>query len=371
MKVNIQTIEIFKLNVEITIPIKILLGGLEGANNLAIKITTNTGIVGWGESSPCAEITGDSQATNYAMAQTMARLIKGKDALAIEDRIREINSITVGEPSVKSAFDMALYDIAAKAANMPLYQFLGGERRSLRTDLTIGIKDTVEETVAQAKSIMEEGFDAIKLKVGRPGLEDVPYVKAVRELAGPEMSLKIDSNQAWDYPTAVANINAMADFNLEYSEQPIDAWDHEGLARLRSKVNLPICADESVFDHRDALKLVKLEAVDYLNIKLGKSGGIHTGLKINAIAEAAGMKCMVGCFAESRLGLSAAAHLAMARPNISFIDLDSCYHFKTDPVIGGMTFDDKIGGLLNLPDVIGHGAAFDESALDLESKVVV
>lgn len=371
MRMKIQSIEIFKLNVEITIPIKILLGGLEGANNLAIKITTDTGIVGWGESSPCAEITGDSQATNYAMAQIMAKVIKGKDALALEARMQEINSVTVGEPSVRSAFDMALYDIAAKAADMPLYQFLGGEHRAIRTDMTIGIKDTVEETVAQAKTIMEEGFDAIKLKVGRPGLEDVPYVRAVRELVGPGVALKMDSNQAWDYPTAVANINAMADLDLEYSEQPIAAWDYAGLARLRGKVNLPICADESVFDHRDALKLVEMEAVDYLNIKLGKSGGIHTGLKINAIAEAAGMKCMIGCFAESRLGLSAAAHLAIAKPNIYFIDLDSCYHFKTDPVIGGMTFDDKIGGVLNVPDGIGHGAAFDESQLDQESKVTV
>ena len=371
MNTTIRKIEIFKLNVEITIPIKILLGGSDGAENLAIKITTDDGIVGWGEASPCAEITGDSQATNYATAQIMARLIKGKDATAIEDRMREINSVTVGDPSVKSAFDMALHDIASKAANMPLYKYLGGERREIRTDLTIGIKDTIEETVAQAKDIVASGFDAIKLKVGRPGLEDVAYVKAVREEIGPDISLKIDSNQGWDYPTAVANINAMEEFNLEYSEQPIAAWDYEGLSRLRNKVTLPICADESVFDHRDALKLVKMDAVDYLNIKLGKSGGIHTGLKINAIAEAAGMKCMIGCFAESRMGLSAAAHLVIARPNIHFIDLDSCYHFKTDPVIGGMTYDDKVGGLVHVPDDIGHGAAFDESHLDQESKVTI
>ena len=371
MKVNILKTEIFKLNVEITIPIKILLGSSDGANNIAIKITTDTGIIGWGEASPCAEITGDSQETNYATAQTFAKLIKGKNALAIEARMREINSVTVGDPSIRSAFDMALYDIAAKAANMPLYQFLGGERREIRTDMTIGIKDTVEETVAQAKSIIEEGFDAIKLKVGRPSLEDVPHVRAVRELVGPSIALKIDSNQGWDYPTAIANINAMKDLNLQYSEQPIAVWDHEGLARLRTKVNLPICADESVFTHRDALKLAKMEAVDYPNIKLGKAGGIHTGLKINAIAEAAGMKCMIGCFAESRLGLSAAVHLAMARPNICFIDLDSCYHFKTDPVIGGMTYDEEIGGLINLPDATGHGAEFDESQLEQESKVTI
>jgi L-alanine-DL-glutamate epimerase-like enolase superfamily enzyme len=371
MKISIHKIDIFKMNVEITQPIRILLGVLDTANNLAIKITTDTGLVGWGEASPCTVITGDSQNTNYVTAQTIARLIKGKNALAIAARMLEVNNVTIGDSSVRSAFDMALYDIAAKAANMPLYQFLGGERRELRTDLTIGIKDTVEETVAQAKSIIEAGFNAIKLKVGRPGLEDVPHVKAVRELIGPNMALKMDSNQGWDYPTAVANINAMEELNLQYAEQPIAVWDYEGLARLRKKVNLPICADESVFDHRDALKLVKMGAVDYLNIKLGKSGGIYIGLKINAIAEAAGMKCMIGCFAESRLGLSAAAHLAMARPNISFIDLDSCYHFKNDPVIGGVSFDEKIGGLLHLPDAIGHGAAFNESDLEQDSKVTI
>ncbi len=80
------------------------------------------------------------------------------------------------------------------------------------------------------------------------------------------------------------------------------------------------------------------------------------GLKINALAEAAGIQCMIGCFGESSLGLSAAAHLAVARPNITFIDLDSCYHFKYDPVQGGVRFDETVGGLLHLPATAGHGA---------------
>lgn len=366
---NIKKVDIYKLNVGIKIPINTPLGAIDKAENVAIKITTDEGIIGWGEASPCAMITGDTQESNYAIAQVMARLIMGKNALAIDSRMNEINSLTVGDSSVRSAFDMALYDIAAKAANMPLYQFLGGERRQLRTDITIGIKNTVEETVAQAQDMLDAGFDAIKLKVGRSGLQDVAHVKAVRELVGADAALKIDSNQGWDYPTAVANIKAMKDLNLEYSEQPLAVWDYDGLARLRNQVDLPICADESVFDHRDALKLIKAGAADYLNIKLGKSGGIHTGLKINAIAESARMKCMIGCFGESRLALSAAVHLAMAKPNIYFIDLDSCYHFETDPVIGGMRYDDNIGGLINISDDIGHGAMFKEN--ELEKRITI
>ncbi len=359
----ISQVDIYTVDVPFAKPLKVTIGTMYGAENVAVKITTDSGLVGWGEASPCAYIVGDTQQTNYQTGQQLAKLMVGKDPLAIEARMREIRGFIVREASIRSAFDMALYDIAAKAANMPLYQFLGGERREIRTDLTIGMQATVEQTVKAAKAILAQGFDAIKMKVGRPGLEDVAHVQAVRELAGPDVHIKVDSNQGWDFPTAVANINAMAPLNLQYSEQPLAVWDFENLARLRDKVNLPICADESVFDDKDALKLIKLGAADYLNIKLGKSGGIHTGLKINAIAEAAGCKCMIGCFAESRLALGAAAHLAMAKPNIYFLDLDSAFDFVSDPVIGGMRYDEKVGGVIHLTDEPGHGAAFDESAL--------
>ena len=374
---TIERIEIYKLDIERGEPTRISLGLINKTQNVVVKIIANNGNFGFGEASPYAPITGDSQDSNFVTAQQLAKLVKGKDPLAIEARMADINLSTIGEPSIRSAFDMALYDLAAKVAGMPLYQFLGGEslangkQRTIRTDLTIGLQDSVEETLTQAKAILDSGFDAIKMKVGRPGLEDVPHVAAVRELSGPDVAIKIDSNQGWDYPTAVANINAMAPLNLQYSEQPLAVWDFENLARLRNKVNLPICADESVFDDKDALKLVKVGAADYLNIKLGKSGGIHTALKINAIAEAAGCKCMIGCFSESRLALSAAAHLAMARPNIFFVDLDSAYKHKDDPVIGGMNYDKNIGGLIHVPDTPGHGAVFDETFLKTAESATI
>ncbi len=361
---RIVRVDIYKLNIPFLTPLKVALGVIEGAKNVAIRIVTDSEIVGWGEASPFPAITGDSQEGSYLMSRRLAVEIVGKDPLAIEDRIREINMITVSEPSIRSAFDMALYDILAKAAKLPLYQLFGGGKRTIRTSLTIGLQDTVEQTVARAENILTLGFEALKLKVGRPGLEDVAHVKAVRELAGPDVQLKIDSNQGWDYPTAVANIRAMTSFNLQYSEQPIAAWDLENLKRLRDKVRIPICADESMFDDKDALKLMAIGAADYLNIKLGKAGGLHTALKINAIAEAAGCKCMVGCFGESRLALSAATHLTMARPNICFHDLDSAFLLKDDPVEGGMSYDKETGGLIQLSDDPGHGAAFDESYLE-------
>ena len=224
---KIAHVDIYKLDIPFCLPLKVSIGTIVAAENVVIKITTDTGLVGWGEASPFAPITGDSPNSNYQTAQQLAQLIIGKDPLAIEARMREINSFTVGDSSIRSGFDMALYDLAAKAANMPLYQFLGGtlladgQPRVLRTDMTIGIQDTVEETVKEAKAILDAGFDAIKLKVSRAGLEDVAHVAAVRELAGPDIAIKMDSNQGWDYPTAVANINAMKPLDLQYSEQPL------------------------------------------------------------------------------------------------------------------------------------------------------
>jgi len=361
---KISSVDTYSMNIALTESLRTPLGVMEASNNVVIKITTNEGLIGWGEASPFAPITGDSQQTNVQTAQQLAQVITGKDPLAIEARMTEVNRFTIGEPSIRSAFDMALYDIAAKAADMPLYQFLGGEQRPIRTDLTIGMQDSVEQTLALAQSILERGFDGIKMKVGRTGLEDVAHVAAVRELAGPNIAIKIDSNQGWDYPTAVANIEAMIPLKVQYSEQPLAVWDFDNLARLRNKVSLPICADESVFDDKDALKLIKAGAADYLNIKLGKAGGLHTALKINAIAEAAGCKCMIGCFGESRLALSAAAHLAMARPNITFLDLDSAYTFKQDPVVGGIIYDEQEGGRIHVSEAPGLGAGFEERYLE-------
>lgn len=360
----ISKVDIGLVNVPFKSPLRTPVGVLSAANNVVVKITTSTGEFGWGEASPMAQITTDSQQSNYDTAQLLAKNILGKNPLSIDARMAEINYLTAGDPSIRCAFDMALYDLAAKVAAMPLYQYLGGDRRELRTNLTVGIQETVSETVAAATRIMDAGFSAIKLKVGRSGLQDIPHVKAVRELAGDTMTIKVDSNQGWGYPTAVKNIMALAEFDIDYFEQPIAAWDYDGLKRLRLVTNQPICADESVFNHRDAFKLLKAEAVDILNIKLGKSGGIHTALKINSIAESAGVKCMIGCFGESRLGLSAGAHLAMARPNIHYLDLDSAFHFNVDPVKGGLQYDKKIGGLIHLDDSLGHGATIDETAIE-------
>jgi L-alanine-DL-glutamate epimerase-like enolase superfamily enzyme len=204
------------------------------------------------------------------------------------------------------------------------------------------------------------GVPAIKVKLGTTAEEDLRRIACIRDAVGAELPLRIDANQGWDFPTAVRVLSRLQSSGIEYCEQPLVRWDLDNLRRLRERVSIPLMADESVFDHHDAFRLVAAGSCDYLNIKLAKSGGIHTALKIVTVAEASGSKCMLGCMLETRLGLTAAAHLAAARPNIRYLDLDSHLQLKQDPIVGGGRWD---GGTITLPDDPGIGAAVDSAFL--------
>ncbi len=364
----ITKIEVFKLNIALHAPVTIAIGTIEQAKNILVKIHTNDRLVGLGEGAPFWMIVGETQATAYVAAYDLAKLLIGKDPTDIEGCLSALDRYLAGNSTIKSAFDMALYDLAAKYANMPLYQFLGGGKRKIITDETIYI-NTAADMADDALKIKARGAEAIKVKLGTNAKADIERIAAIRAAIGPEIPIRTDANQGWDYVAASKVLMAIADLNVEYCEQPVKHWDWDNLARLRLSSGVPICADESLFSHQDAFRLAHLQAVDYFNIKLSKSGGIRNALKINAIAEAVGIKCMIGCMSESRLGISANAHLASALTNIVFYDLDSSFEHAQDPVLGGITFKNHYE--ICFVNNAGHGADIDEAFLKDAEKFVV
>ena len=273
---KITSVDLFKLNIPMKFPFKISLGTSYEANNVLVRINTNKDIYGLGEACSSLRITGDTQNTVYEAGILIAKVIKGKDPFAIDTRMKEINQTIVKQTQIKSAFNIALYDILGKATGVPLYVILGGEKRDIFTDYTIGIQENLETAINKVKNIIDMGFSAIKLKVGLNKRMDIELIKKIREEVSKDISIRIDTNQGWDLTTAIEVLKAMKPYNLEYAEQPLAYWDYENMRRLREMEIAPICADESVFDHHDAFKLASMGACDYLNIKLGKSGGIHT-----------------------------------------------------------------------------------------------
>jgi len=366
----ITKIEIFKINVSYKKPISVSLGRVTHANNIGIKIHTNQeGLYGVGEASPFSFITGDTQDGDFELAKMLAKLLMGKNPLEIEDRIFDMNRQLKLNPTIISAFDIALFDILGKYTNLPLYALWGGKNnRVITTDMTIGI-DTPEVMAKEALSFKKEGFPAIKVKLGEETKSDVARIKAIREAIGLDIPLRIDANQGWDTVTAIKTLKELEKYNIEHCEEPILRWNNTDLAYVRSKSPIPIMADESVFDHMDAFRLASMKACDYFNIKLAKSGGLNNALKIISIAEASGIKSQVGCMSETRLGLTALAHLVVARKNIVHFDLDSALQLTEDPVIGGITYGEN--GIVIVPDTPGIGADFDQAFLDKMEKAVI
>ncbi|KAB7731748.1 dipeptide epimerase [Rudanella paleaurantiibacter] len=356
---KITAISVYRFDIPLKAPIAISLGTIEHARNILVQIDTDTGLTGWGEGSPFWMIAGETQASGLAAAPDMARLLLGREATDVGGCVDTLARYLPNHPTTRSAFDMALYDVAAQGANLPLYAYLGGSKRPLITDETIYL-DTPERMAEIARTMLAKGPEAIKLKLGTDAPTDIARVRAVRQAIGDAVPIRTDANQGWDVPTAVAVLRAIGDLNVQYCEQPLRRADLAGLRHLRSLSPVPIMADESLFDAADALRLAREEAVDYFNIKLSKSGGIWEALKINAVAEAAYTRCMIGCMSESRLGLTANAHFASARPNVAFCDLDGCFEHAHDPIQGGLSYHPY---RIELPDAPGIGATVDPAFL--------
>ena len=359
--------DIYKFSIPMH-PFTIATGTMHYAQNTLIRVHTDAGYYGVGECSAFPMIAGETQATCFEMAKDFAACWKGKEALALEHRMQELHAFTAFNATIKSAFDMALHDLAAKAAGQPLYHYLGGRKKEIETDLTIGI-DTPEKMAQTAVRFKADGVRIIKIKLGKNGPADVERVRQIRAAVGPELLLRIDANQGWDFDTARDALQQMAPFDIQFCEQPMRHWYDDRLPELRRTVPIKIMADESVFDHHDARRLIAAGACDYVNIKFAKSGGILEATRIDALCQQADIPCMMGGMLESRVALTAFAHFALAHDNIIFYDMDTCMLGHTaDPVTGGVRYK---GYFLEIPDAPGIGADADDTFLQQCEKTSV
>ncbi len=332
-------------------------------------IRTNNAITGFGECSPFLTINGESQDTCFVTGQYLAKALKRKNPLDIEHCMQVMDKTIYGNSSIKSAFDIALHDIAAQHARVPLYTFLGGKKgKKLITDYTISIGEPAQ-MADDALKLKKEGFRIIKVKLGENKAIDVERIKAIRNTIGNKIPLRIDANQGWDVKTAARTLDALKNDNIQFCEEPIPRWDFMNLKKVRKKSAIPIMADESCCDHHDAKRLIELNACDMFNLKLGKSSGIYKAQKIIALAEKANMKMQVGGFMESKITMTANAHLALSSKNILYFDFDTPLMFTEDPVSGGIIY--KENGIIEIPDTIGLGAWIEKEKLDEMKKITV
>ncbi|WP_027964407.1 mandelate racemase/muconate lactonizing enzyme family protein [Halalkalibacillus halophilus] len=341
---KITQVETFQVSIPLTKPFKTALRTVTEAKSIYVKITLEDGTVGYGEAPPTHVITGDSLASiTYTINEIFKPILIGQSIVQLERMINQVKAAIVRNTSAKAAVDIALFDCFSQVAGLPLYQLLGGYQDTITTDYTVSVNDP-EEMATDAQSYIDQGFNMLKIKVGKDEIEnDITRIQAIREQIGTEPIIRLDANQGWSVKEAIYAIQKMEDLGLkiELVEQPVRADDIRGLKEVTTHTNTLIMADETVFTKEDARAVLETRSADLINIKLMKSGGIHEALKINQLAESFGIPCMVGSMIETKLGISAAAHFAASQKNITRFDFDAPLMLDYDAVKGGVIYDGK------------------------------
>ncbi len=357
---KIVDVKIGKIKIPLKKPFKTALRTVYFAEDIVIKLITQSGYIGFGSAAPTFAITGDSHDSIIScLLKELKPKILGLELTSIENVMSKLHTSIVNNTSALAAVDMAIYDLYAQSLNLPLYKFLGGYHNLVFTCVTISA-NSPDVMVADSLIAVEEGFSDLKLKLGVDPSRDIDRVKAVRLAVGNKTKISLDANQAWGPKESVRIIHKLENLglNIEFVEQPVKAKRLSELRYVTENVLTDILADESVFSAYDAFQIAKNRIADLINIKLAKSGGIYQATKILHVAEAAGIECLIGCMLESQIAVTAAAHFAAAKKSIVRCDLDPPALLAENPVVGGVSIDGNVLTLnespgLGIKDVLG------------------
>ncbi len=315
------------LEIPLRKPFKIAFETMDTYRGVIVKICTEE-YCGYGEAAPAPRITGDTVESTVAALKRFKPLIIGRNPVKIGKIMDDLNSSLLGTSSAKAAIDFALYDILAQKLEVPLKDILGGKKDKIETSLTVDIGD-LNYTLQHARKLLDAGAKVLKVKIGLNPDEDIERVRAIRKMT--DAKIRVDGNQGYSLKRAMKVLREIEKFEIEFAEQPIPASEIDNLKILRESVDIPIIADESVHKSLDVLRLIG--KVDGINIKLMKSGGIYEAMKMASIARAAGMKIMVGCMIETKVGITAGTHFALGI-GADYADLDGYWDLTKQPYLG-------------------------------------
>jgi L-Ala-D/L-Glu epimerase len=328
--------EVWMVAMRLEEPYAIAYETISEAVNVFLRLEADSGHCGFGCAAPDMPVTGETaEVVLKATEDRIIPLLKGRNPLDWARRNAEIHKQVGPMPSTRAMADMALFDLLARVAGLPLYKLLGGYRKRMLTSVTIGILP-LQESLHMAQQYVAQGFKALKIKGGLEVEGDIERICRLREACGRAVKLRFDANQGYDRQQAMRFVEGTQDAGLELFEQPTPRNESGLLGRITEQSHIPIMADESLMDLKDVFRLARRGLVDMVNIKLMKTGGLADALQIDAVARAAGISAMVGCMDESALGIAAGLHFALARPNVTHADLDGHLDLKEDPARGAV-----------------------------------
>ena len=305
------------------------------------------GAEGWGEAAP-SRFYGETPESVAGALPRLQQALDGCDPWHLDDAELRMRRALRWNGAARTAVSVALHDLAARRLGVPLYRMFGLDpARAPRSSYTIAL--AADDAELDARLAQAAEYPILKVKLGSPAgaARDAATMRRVRERA-PDKVLRVDANAGWTPTVAVRMSAQLAELGVEFVEQPVAAGDVDGLRFVRERGALPVVADESCVDAADVARLAVAGAVDGVNFKLAKCGGMREALAIVATARAHGLLVMCGCMIESSLGITAAAHLA---PLLDAADLDGAALLAHDPYVGATI----AGGTVRLPDGVGLG----------------
>ena len=331
---------------------------------VVIRLTASDGTVGISSIEPSAAAKSPGTAAELAVTlrDKIAPAIIGKDPLNIHRLIELFDALTPTQPGAAAGAEMACADLAARICNVALYDYLGGAMQSqVEFNGWIGVLSP-EKAAAEAQRWLKMGFRSTKIKVGGGIEADRDRVAAVREAVGSAMKLRIDANMLYDADTSLKLCKMVKPFDLQLFEQPAPKDDLAGLARVRREGGIPVMADESVYDYRSLLAVIKADCADFIKFGIKQAGGILRASRMLATAEAAGVPCVIG----HGFGLdpSTIAEIMLAATSRNVVaGLECVGPLKVVDTVTTTRLDIS-SGRLALPAGPGIGVTLDESKLE-------
>lgn len=352
---KIDSVMVSSHYIELSRPYEIAFTVFEGIRIVKIEILMSNGIIGYGTGTPSSYVTGET--IEMSMAVLDKRIIQDVTGIDAKNPLEILSLITprlVDTPAALSAIDIALYDAFSKNKGKSLVEYLGGSDRALPTSITIGIKDTLDLMLQEAKEYVTRGFRVIKLKLGRNLEDDIEYTKHLRSFLNKEVKVYVDPNQGYSIKDFKKFLRATKDLNIEFVEQPVSVDDTDMLLDLSDNEKKLVCIDESMHTLSDLKRWANRLVFpgQLLNIKLMKCGGIHQASLIAQFAKSHDLDLMIGCMDESCASIAAALHFAYSQKNTRYIDLDGSLDLKQDIFSGGF---DIIDGFMRLRSSPGLG----------------
>ncbi|EPE61503.1 mandelate racemase/muconate lactonizing enzyme family protein [Exiguobacterium sp. S17] len=357
---KLEKIELFAIELPLKVPFIVSYHRYDVMPSVIVKMTTECGLVGYGEAVADEHVTGESlESTISVIRHLLGPLLIGRNPMHLERIHDEMDRAIRDVPAAKAALDIACHDLIGKKLGQPVYELLGGRYHDafpVTHVLSIG---EPEAMAAEALEQINQGYTAVKMKVGVDVASDVRRVAAVRQAVGPDVPIRVDVNQGW--VNAAKTLQAMRKlepFEIDWVEQPVKADDFEGMLEVKGKISVPLMIDEGVRGVADMRRLTMMQAAHKVNVKLMKCGGIYPAKKLVHMAEMSGIECQIGSMVESSIASSAGFHVSFSSKIVQSVELTGPLRFATD--VGNLTYDLPF---IRLNDRPGLGVDVDEDVL--------